>query len=81
MRPLVADKEYYELLSLIGDRIKELRKKKGISYIKMASEAGISRNCYNNLELGVTNFQFEILYRVISCHKITVFDFFKSLEQ
>lgn len=81
MRPLVEDRAYYDLLISIGSKVKELRKGKGISYKEMASEVGISRNCYNNLERGVTNFQFETLYRIISYHQISVLDFFESLKQ
>ena len=81
MRPLLEDLAYYDLLNSIGEKVKELRKGKGISYKKLASEVGISRNCYNNLERGETNFQFETLYRIISYHHITVFDFFESLKR
>ena len=72
--------EHKDLIKTIGAKIRELRKEKGISYSKIAEEMGISRNGYNNLELAKTNFQFLTLLRVLSYHKISVFDFFESLK-
>ena len=70
-----------ELIVRIGERIRELRKQKNISYEKLAKEIGLDRNTVNLIELGKTNFQFQTLLRILSYHKMSVFDFFKSLEQ
>lgn len=80
MKPAEVDPRYQELMLAIGEKIKDLRKEKNISYIKMAEKIGISRNGYNNIELAKSNFQFETLYRIISYHHINVFDFFESLK-
>jgi len=70
-----------ELIVRIGEKIRELRKQKNISYEKLAKEIGLDRNTVNLIELGKTNFQFQTLLSILSYHKISVFDFFKSLEQ
>jgi len=81
MKPLEIDPEYVELMKSIGNEIKDLRTKKGISYTKMAEEIGISRNGYNSIELAKSNFQFFSLLRILSYHEIDFFDFINSLKQ
>lgn len=56
MKPAEIDPDYCELMTQIGEQIKELRKKRGISYTEMAEEIGLSRNGYNNIELAKSNF-------------------------
>ena len=73
------DPIYSDLMLAIGERIKDLRKEKNISYEKMAEKIGISRNSYNAIELGKTNFQFLTLLRILKYHKISVFQFFDSI--
>lgn len=81
MKPVEIDPEYDELMKSIGNKLKELRHNKGISYIKMAGEIGISRNGYNSIELAKSNFQFSTLLRILSYHNISIFNFFESLEE
>ena len=81
MKPVEIDPTYNELMLAIGEMIKDLRKKKGISYTEMAEEIGISRNGYNNIELAKSNFQFLTLLRILKYHDLTVFEFFASLKR
>lgn len=81
MKPVEIDPEYEELIKSIGDKIKDLRNKKGISYTKMAEEIGISRNGYNNVELAKSNFQFLTLLRILKYHNISFFQFIESLKR
>jgi transcriptional regulator with XRE-family HTH domain len=81
MKSFENDPRYNELILLIGERIKDLRKKSGMSYIEMAEKIGLSRNGYNNIELAKSNFQFFTLLRILSYHKIDFFDFIDSLRQ
>ena len=81
MRTVKGDLKMQELMLAIGEKIKDLRKEKGISYINLAEEIGISRNSYNSLELGKSNFQFLTLLSILSYHNISVFDFFESLKR
>ena len=80
MKPAEIDPDYSELMKQIGEQIKELRKKRGISYTEMAEEIGISRNGYNNIELAKSNFQFLSLLRILKFHDVSIFQFFESLK-
>jgi len=80
MKPAEIDLDYSELMTQIGEQIKELRKKRGISYTEMAEEIGISRNGYNNIELAKSNFQFLTLLRILKYHDVSIFQFFESLK-
>jgi transcriptional regulator with XRE-family HTH domain len=80
MKPAEIDFEYKDLIEKIGARIRELRNKKGISYTKMAKEIGLSRNGYNNIELGKSNFQILTLLRILSYYDMSIFDFVDSLK-
>jgi len=81
MKTAQTDPDGNELMVRIGEKIRELRKQKNISYEKLAKEIGLDRNTVNLIELGKTNFKFQTLLSILSYHKISVFDFFKSLEQ
>ncbi len=81
MKPFENDPRYNELMLVIGEKIKDLRKKSGMSYIEMAKKIGLSRNGYNNIELAKSNFQFFSLLRILSYHEIDFFDFINSLKQ
>ncbi len=80
MKPAEIDPDYCELMTQIGEQIKELRKKRGISYTEMAEEIGLSRNGYNNIELAKSNFQFLSLLRILKYHDVSIFQFFESLK-
>ncbi len=80
MKPAEIDPDYSALMLQIGEQIKELRKKRGISYTEMAEEIGISRNGYNNIELAKSNFQFLTLLRILNHHGVSVFQFFELLK-
>lgn len=80
MKPKDITQEHQELMREIGKRIRELRKDKGLSYIEFAEQIGISRNSYNQLELGISNFQFISLVTVLKYHGIELADFFKDLK-
>lgn len=79
MKPKEIEPEHQELMFEIGRRIRELRKKKKISYIDLSKEIGISRNSYNQLELGISNFQFVTLLVVLKYHNIGIEEFFNDL--
>ena len=75
------DPEYQDLLRAIGNRIKDLRKKKGVSYITLAKEIGMSRNGYNNIELAKSNLQLITLIRILRYHNISFLQFIDSLKR
>lgn len=79
MRPKDIPIEHQELMIKIGKKIRELRKDKGLSYIELAEQIGISRNSYNQIELGVSNFQFISLLSILKYYGISISDFFKDI--
>jgi DNA-binding XRE family transcriptional regulator len=79
MKPKEISPDHQVLMIEIGRRIKELRKAKQLSYIELATQIGISRNTYNQLELGIINFQFGTLLAVLKYHGISLSEFFKDL--
>lgn len=81
MKPAEIDPNYSDLMLAIGERIRDLRKEKNISYEKMAEKIGISRNSYNAIELGKTNFQFLTLLRILKYHNISIFQFIDSVKR
>lgn len=81
MKNFDIDPEYQDLIKAIGDRIKDLRKEKGVSYITLAKEIGMSRNGYNNIELAKSNLQLVTLIRILRYHNISFFQFIDSLKR
>ena len=79
MKPKEIPQDHQELMIEIGKRLRELRKSKDMSYIEFAKKIGISRNSYNQMELGISNFQFISLKVVLQEHGIRLEDFFKGL--
>lgn len=79
MKPKEIPLEHQLLMKEIGRRLKELRKTKGLSYIEFAEQIGVSRNSYNQLELGISNFQFLTLVAVLKHHDIELADFLKGI--
>ena len=81
MKNFEIDPEYQDLLKAIGDRIKDLRKKKGVSYITLAKEVGMSRNGYNKIELAKSNLQLITLIRILRYHNTSFFQFIDSMKR
>ena len=70
--------EHQEFFTMIGQKIKELRKSKKISVIKLSSELGISRNAYSEIEHGRVYFNILSLLKVLDFHEINIIQFFKQ---
>jgi len=81
MKPAEIDPKYKDFIKRIGEKIKELRKEKNLTYVIMAKKVGLSKNGYNNIELGKSNLQFQSLLKILSYHKISIFEFFESLKE
>lgn len=71
--------EHQELLIKVGNRIKQLRKDRQMTYEAIAKEIGLNRTTYNLMEQGKLNFQFSTLMLIIEYHNLTVSEFFKDL--
>jgi len=81
MKPAEIDPKYKDFIKQIGEKIKELRKGKNLTYVEMAKKVGLSKNGYNNIELGKSNLQLQSLLKILSYHNISIFDFIESLKR
>jgi len=81
MKPAEIDPKYKDFIKQIGEKVKELRKGKNLTYVDMAKKVGLSKNGYNKIELGKSNLQFQSLLKILSYHKISIFEFFESLKE
>ena len=63
-----------------GLRIRELRKKIGISQAALAFKAGIDRTYMTSVENGKRNISIENIERIISALEISFQDFFSGLD-
>lgn len=79
MKPKQISPEHQEALLKIGKKIRELRKDKQLTYHELAIQVGISRNTYNQMELGIVNFQIGSLLAILMFHGIGLEQFFKEL--
>jgi len=79
MKPKEISHEHLQLMKLIGFKIKDLRTKRGISYVAMAKEIGLSKNAYNQLELGQVYFSISSLLKVLEYHNVKLSNFFSDL--
>ena len=60
----------------IGNKIKELRKQKGLSQEKLANLSEIDRTYLPTIEKGERNVSIEILERIATALEINIKDFF-----
>lgn len=71
--------EHKVLLQELGKRIKKLRTDKKLGYIQMAKEIGLSRNAYNDIELGNSYFNFLSLVLIAKYHDASISVLLKNL--
>lgn len=64
----------------VGERIRQLRKEKGLSQEGLANEAGVDRTYMTDVENGRRNISIEVLAKIISALDITEHIFFSSKE-
>ena len=61
----------------IGQRIKELRKKQGITMEKLAYESGISKGGLSELERGMKEPRISTLVKIVENLDVSLSEFFK----
>jgi len=73
-------KQHQQILSAVGKRIQELRKKNGLSVERFCAKNDIPRISYTNLEAG-RNFHMTTLLKVLDAYPDikSLNDFFKSI--
>lgn len=64
----------------IGNRIVELRTKKGMSQEVLCYEAGISRKAMHNIESGKCSIGANTLYKITKILGVTLKEFFETFE-
>jgi DNA-binding XRE family transcriptional regulator len=72
-------KEHNEIISKMGQKLQELRRKKGISSSGFAKEVGISRNGYHQMENGKVYFNIMTLMQILDYYKLSLIDFINDL--
>ncbi len=59
-----------QILKSVGLKLRQVRSKKNLTQERVASEAGLSRNYYNEVENGLRNVTVINLYRILSALKV-----------
>lgn len=78
----MSQNNYDRLLLEIGERLTQLRKKKGYSsHETFALDYDLPRVQYWRLEKGKANFTIRSLVKILEIHGVTVQEFFDSSEQ
>ena len=57
---------------ILAERLRELRKEKGLSQIQLAVYCDITENTYQNYELMTREPKLEILIRIADFHKVSL---------
>jgi len=68
------------LQELIGKRVAELRKAKGLSQQKFSDDAGLERSNLTNIENGNNNISISTLEKILNTLDISTNDFFNTIE-
>lgn len=58
-----------ETIKIVGDRLRDIRQKKGLTQEQLAKKTGISRNYYARIERGDTGTSMEIFENIIKALK------------
>jgi transcriptional regulator with XRE-family HTH domain len=73
----VNEKDYNSVIALIGEKLVELRRKKGYtSYESFAFDHDLPRVHYWRIEKGKVNVTFKSLARILAIHDLTIEEFF-----
>ena len=61
-----------EFLKHLGEKLKDIRVKRGLSQEALAQEAGFSRSYYTEIELGKRNISIVNLYKLSKCIRVSL---------
>ena len=67
-------------LDVVGSRIRQERKKLGITIEQLANNVGVSQGLISQIENGQTSPSLETLWKISSYLQIPIFHFFKSIS-
>lgn len=71
------EKQYKHEIQAFGKRLKQLRKKKGLSQLDLEIESGINRAEISRIENGLNNIEFLTIVRLANALDIQIHEFFK----
>lgn len=74
------DRYTYELKAL-GQRFKQLRRKKGLSQLDIEANCGINRTEISRIENGLKNIEFYTLVRLAEVLDVALYEFFQPSEE
>lgn len=70
-----------KLIRLVCDKLKEIRKSRGMSQMDVASSAGIDKSAYQRIERGRTNPTLKTLNQVLNAMNEDTIIFFTKLKR
>lgn len=77
--PLITMEKRYEIeITAFGKRVKELRKKRGLSQLDLEVQSGISRTEISKIENGLNNIRFMTIVRLAEVLEVNLASFFDS---
>jgi transcriptional regulator with XRE-family HTH domain len=81
-RPVSREEVYKKTLLTIGEKLTELRKKKGYkTRMDFALDHDLAHIQYWRIEKGATNVTLKSLDRILEIHGISIIDFFNDLNR
>ena len=66
------------LLQGLGERIKEIRKRKGLSLTQLSQDSNMEKASLSRIESGKVNISYLTLYRLSRCLEVNLHEFFKE---
>ncbi|MNJ33271.1 HTH-type transcriptional regulator PuuR [compost metagenome] len=69
-----------DIVKLIGERIRQIRKKRGFSQEQLAERASLHPNYIGQIERGEKNLTMETLHKITKGFGMTLEEFFRHLE-
>jgi len=69
-----------KFLKTVGNKIKQIRKEKGISLYKLAKISKLNYNHIKNIENGITDCHLEVFTRICESLAVSVTDFFNKID-
>lgn len=66
-----------DICEVVGKRLRELRKLKGLSQEKMAEQAGVNAKYYSEIERGKRNITLKVMEKIADNLGITLEEFFR----
>jgi transcriptional regulator with XRE-family HTH domain len=66
------------LLQGLGERIKDIRKGKGLSLTQLSHDCNMEKASLSRIESGKVNISYLTLYRLSKCLNVNLHDFFKD---